>query len=297
MNLNRSIDKINKLDKAEFNKQFFYCCGSTQWVKQLENTRPFKNKEELLATSDSIWKSLSEKDYLEAFCHHPKIGDIDSLKKKFKDTAQFTENEQKGTSNASEQTLLSLQTANTEYAEKFGFIFIVCATGKSAEQMLEMLNQRLKNNRNTELQIAAEEQNRITVLRIYKLLTQYFKDDENQIESMMDNKNSDITTHVLDTALGKPAAGISTLLEYQLEDGSWIDVASGITNNDGRIMSWMNKPAKPGYYKITFDIYDYHNGKGFFPKVSINFRIEDDNQHYHVPLLLSPFSYSTYRGS
>ena len=107
---------------------------------------------------------------------------------------------------------------------------------------------------------------------------------------------SPITTHVLDTAKGCPAANINVSLEYS-NKGKWQTVANGITDADGRIMDWMKNDAQVGEYRITFATAVYHQNNGFFPSVSINFTIDNPEQHYHVPLLLSPFSYSTYRGS
>ncbi|MGJ8662438.1 MAG: hydroxyisourate hydrolase [Marinicella sp.] len=111
---------------------------------------------------------------------------------------------------------------------------------------------------------------------------------------------SPITTHILDTAKGQPAAGIEVTLEL-IQDGKNTLVASGVTDDDGRIMQWnqdhFSQLHQAGHYQITFDTDSYHQGLGFFPKVVIPFRVLDAQAHYHVPLLLSPFSYSTYRGS
>lgn len=107
---------------------------------------------------------------------------------------------------------------------------------------------------------------------------------------------SPITTHILDTANGCPAANISVSLEF-LNTGNWELIANGITNEDGRVMDWMNGNAEKGEYRITFETGPYHKHKGFFPSITINFVIDNPEQHYHVPLLLSPFSFSTYRGS
>jgi 5-hydroxyisourate hydrolase len=107
---------------------------------------------------------------------------------------------------------------------------------------------------------------------------------------------SPITTHVLDTAKGCPATGITVNLEF-LNNGMWHLIAKGATDADGRIMDWLNETIKAGEYRITFITAPYHNNIGFFPSVSINFIIDNPEQHYHVPLLLSPFGFSTYRGS
>lgn len=108
---------------------------------------------------------------------------------------------------------------------------------------------------------------------------------------------SPITTHVLDTAKGCPAAGIAVRLEYLTAPDSWQQMASGETDADGRIMDWMDGQTRAGKYRLTFDTDVYHQGKGFFPSVIIEFQISATDAHYHVPLLLSPFSFSTYRGS
>jgi len=111
---------------------------------------------------------------------------------------------------------------------------------------------------------------------------------------------SPITTHVLDTAKGQPAAGIQVKLEKPTATG-WLIIAEGTTDADGRIMTWSSESFaahfSAGNYQITFDTDLYHQGKGFFPQVCIPFRVNNTEQHYHVPLLLSPFSFSTYRGS
>ena len=111
---------------------------------------------------------------------------------------------------------------------------------------------------------------------------------------------SQITTHVLDTTLGKPAQGISIILE-QSGNGTWKQLASGSTNADGRLPNLLSADVKlePGIYRLVFDTASYFKTqgvKGFYPSVTIAFEIADAS-HYHVPLLLNPFGYSTYRGS
>ena len=111
---------------------------------------------------------------------------------------------------------------------------------------------------------------------------------------------SPITTHVLDTASGQPATGIGVKLE-RLSPAGPLLVAEGTTDDDGRIMDWeydqFDQHLQNGYFQITFQVDDYHQGKGFFPHITIPFKVTDYQAHYHVPLLLSPFSFSTYRGS
>ncbi len=165
-----TIKTLNGLDSSEAAAQFNLCCGATNWIKIMNQSRPFQNKNEVYQQAESIWLSLSSEDWLEAFTHHPKIGDIDSLRKKFQNTKSISKNEQSGVNNATESTLKNLAESNQLYEDKFGFIFIVCATGKSSDEMLALIKMRLNNNAKIEMQNAAKEQNKITQLRLKTLL-------------------------------------------------------------------------------------------------------------------------------
>jgi len=132
---------------------------------------PADDMAELLYDAEDQWYECSEADWLEAFSQHPKIGDMASLKEKFATTAGWAGDEQGAVSEANQQTLEALAKGNEDYEKKFGFIFIVCATGKSANEMLQLLLQRLPNNREEEIKIAMDEQNKITQIRLQKLLS------------------------------------------------------------------------------------------------------------------------------
>ena len=165
-----TIESLNSLTYSEANEQFELCCGAINWIKIMNQSRPFQNKRELFQKAESIWFSLSPDDWLEAFIHHPKIGNIESLRKKFHNTKSISENEQSGVNDAAESTLKDLAESNQLYVDKFGFIFIVCATGKSVDEMLTLIKIRLNNNVNAEMLNAAKEQNKITQLRLKTLL-------------------------------------------------------------------------------------------------------------------------------
>ena len=110
-----------------------------------------------------------------------------------------------------------------------------------------------------------------------------------------------ITTHVLDLGLGSPGAGITVILELR-QQSEWTPIARGTTDENGRLMTLTDdRPLTPGTYRLTFDIGTYHRDLGlakpFFPEVKIAFNVRDTSEHYHVPLLLSPYGYSTYRGA
>lgn len=165
-----TLHDFNILPKDELVKELTKCCGSSAWVKGMLEFIPADDMVELLEDAESVWYQCSEEDWKEAFAHHPKIGDTESLRKKFATTADWAAGEQSSVSEASEQVIAALAEGNKLYEEKFGYIFIVCATGKSAEEMLGMLQARLRNDPVEEIEVAADEQNKITKLRIEKLL-------------------------------------------------------------------------------------------------------------------------------
>ena len=132
---------------------------------------PADNMESMLEEAEEIWYECSEDDWKEAFAHHPKIGNVESLTKKFASTAEWASGEQSGVDAGSKETIEALAEGNRLYEEKFAYIFIVCATGKSAAEMLELLQGRLQNKPGVEIKIAAAEQNKITKLRLEKLLS------------------------------------------------------------------------------------------------------------------------------
>lgn len=165
-----NIKQFNAMPRDELFVELEKCCGSSIWVKRMINSRPFKDIESLHNTSDQVWNDVGRIGILEAFSHHPQIGDIDSLKKKFASTADWAASEQEGTAVANDEILQQLKASNEAYLKRFGFIFIVCATGKTAKEMLNLLEDRLANDKTIELHIAAAEQNKITHLRLDKLL-------------------------------------------------------------------------------------------------------------------------------
>ena len=146
------------------------CCGARAWVAAMLALRPFTSEQALLRAAAEAWSKLGKDDYLEAFSHHPQIGaDRAELARRFARTAQLSAAEQAGVAHADAATLDALAEANRAYLARFGYIFIVCATGKSAEQTLSLLRGRLPNAPETELHIAAAEQAKITALRLQKL--------------------------------------------------------------------------------------------------------------------------------
>ena len=164
-----AIDKLNNLSIDEKKTQLKRCCHCKNWVKSMTAIFPIKSSEELFHQATKIWENLTHNDWLEAFSGHPKIGEK-QLRDKFASTANWSSQEQQGVSETSEEILVKLAKGNKEYEQKFGYIFIVCATGKSANEMLAILEKRLNNNPEQEIKIAANQQDKITIIRLQKLL-------------------------------------------------------------------------------------------------------------------------------
>ncbi len=165
-----TIDALNRLSESDAAAAFTQCCAAQRWVERMVIDRPFESLAEMLEISDRIWEECDVDDYLEAFEGHPRIGDVESLAKKYANTKGWAGGEQKGVEGADREVLERLAKGNADYEAKFGHIFIVCATGKSAAEMLALLEARMPNDPKTEVMVAAEEQNKITRIRLKKLL-------------------------------------------------------------------------------------------------------------------------------
>lgn len=168
--LSYSIEALNVLNIDDAKYAFANCCTATRWVNAMACARPFSSLAQCQTMAKAVWATMSESDYIEAFEGHPKIGDISSLREKYAHTKQLASGEQGAVKAASEETIEALAAANHAYETKNGFIFIVCATGKSADEMHEILQERLQNDRATELENAAAQQALITEIRINKMI-------------------------------------------------------------------------------------------------------------------------------
>jgi OHCU decarboxylase len=164
------LEQLNLLPASEAEDELLKCCGSREWSRQVIGARPFESADDLIAKADRIWWALEPADWLEAFHSHPKIGEKKAAAKLAARSQQWSEDEQSGISGSSRQTIDALAELNRGYEEKFGYIFIVCASGKSSEEMLAILRRRLENDPDDELRIAAGEQAKITELRLRKLI-------------------------------------------------------------------------------------------------------------------------------
>jgi OHCU decarboxylase len=164
------LEKLNRASAEIAEADFLNCCGSRKWARKMTAARPFVDADELLFQAVQIWQNLEAEDWLEAFAAHPKIGAKKADTKQSARFAEWSRSEQSGVRAATDSTLDELAEANRLNERKFGFIFIVCAAGKSAEEMLDICRRRLSNDADTEIRIAADEQRKITEIRLKKLL-------------------------------------------------------------------------------------------------------------------------------
>ncbi len=160
----------NRLAAAEAENEIVGCCGSRAWARRIVSRRPLGDEAALLAASDEIWRGLSEADWTEAFRSHPRIGESSAEEAMEGRSAEWSAQEQSGVATGGGGVKTALADANRDYERRFGRIFIVCATGKSAAEILAILRQRLQNDVVTELHEAAEQQRLITQIRLKRWL-------------------------------------------------------------------------------------------------------------------------------
>lgn len=162
-----TLSEFNQLPSADAIAALYGCCHCQSWAKHVAERRPFGTLEKLLTTANCFWAGVEEVQILEAFSGHARIGDIELLRSRYAGRAT---QEQGQVLQASESVIQNLYRLNKEYEEKNGFIFIVCASGKAPEEMLRLLQDRIDNPREVELQNGAREQGEITHLRLVKMI-------------------------------------------------------------------------------------------------------------------------------
>ena len=170
MQTTHEVAWLNALDPDSARRELLKCCGSRAWAEEVEQSRPFASVEQLIARANEVWWTLQPSDWLEAFRSHPKIGERKPAGAVSPQSQQWSSQEQQSVQHAASGTIDRLARLNADYEQKFGFIFIVCATGKSSDEILALLESRIENDPAAELRIAAAEQAKITDLRLRKLL-------------------------------------------------------------------------------------------------------------------------------
>ena len=166
---NAVLERWNALDAAQAAREVLPCCGSCAWAEGLATRRPFASAADLLAASDEVWWALAERDWQEAFDSHPRIGQ-QHAKTATAESLQWSAQEQGAAMSHDEALKAALADGNRRYEDQFGRIFIVCASGRSAAEILNILERRMENTPDVELREAAEQQRQITNLRLRRWL-------------------------------------------------------------------------------------------------------------------------------
>ena len=157
-----TLDELNALPAEEAERVFLSLCGSSRWARRMAEQRPYASRAELEDCAEDRWRKLEHHDWIEAFSHHPRIGD--------RTATGAPRTEQSGMARAPAPMLREFERLNRLYEEKFGFVFLIFASGKTAEEMLDALETRILNHRDVELKNAVDEQAKITRVRLAKLL-------------------------------------------------------------------------------------------------------------------------------
>ena len=169
--MNAVLDRWNKADESEALRAVIACCGAKRWADAMVALRPMASVVELSLAADRVWSTMEEADWMEAFACHPRIGEREAAHASAKSQA-WSRQEQACSAETDDAVLAELAAGNALYEERFGFTYIVCATGKSAEEMLSILNRRRMSERAAELREAAEQQRQITQIRLGKWLVE-----------------------------------------------------------------------------------------------------------------------------
>ncbi|MEV5508298.1 2-oxo-4-hydroxy-4-carboxy-5-ureidoimidazoline decarboxylase [Streptomyces orinoci] len=267
------LARFNAAGESEATAFLEEICTSAAWAGELLARRPYRDVAALLAASDEAVARLDEAGLAQALAGHPPIG-----RPRPGDPASARE--QSGMAGASEALRSEMLELNLAYQEKFGQVFLICASGLGGERLRDALRERLGNSPENERVVTRAELAKINRLRLAGLLAR-----------------GSVSTHVLDTAAGRPAAGIEVQLEAAGgEKDPWTVLGEARTDADGRCTDLPAMPAGSTRARLVFDAGAHFPGTGFFPQITVVFAVEA-GEHYHVPLLLSPFGYSVYRGS
>lgn len=287
-----TLDELNQLPAPAASRALSGICSAERWVGAILAGRPYPSLDALIARSDAAVGAMTEADLRGALAGHPRIGDKQAT------ATSWSGAEQAGVQVEDAEFMRALTVANAAYEQRYGHIYLVCASGRSGRELLELLLERLRNDQATEWRVVAAELAKINEIRLRKLVVAAPPAEAPapaaEEEAAERAAGSGLSTHVLDTAKGEPASGVVVRLE---SDGR--ELGRGTTDGDGRISDFGAGLLGVGVYRLVFETQAYF-GSGqtaFFPEVVVTFRADGQRPRYHVPLLLSPYSYSAYRGS
>lgn len=270
-------------------------CASDRWIAAVLAGRPYGSAEALGTAADAALADLDWADVEQALAAHPRIGDRaggDGPE------AVWSRREQAAAAGADPAVADQLRAANVAYEECFGWVFLICASGRGAAEILLALRERLGHDPDAERAVVRSELREIVRLRLRAGLDGAF----GAAPAPDPTPGASLSTHVLDAVTGRPAVGMDVRLDHRTGT-DWTGSAARVTDGDGRVAD-LAGALTPGVYRLVFDTGGWAGGASFYPEVAVfypevavTFRVEPGAGHLHVPLLLSPFAYSTYRGS
>jgi len=290
------LSDLNTASQDEFVKALGNIFEYSPWIaEQAAAARPFVSVRALFDAMKAVVDRAPSDIRLELIKAHP------DLANKTQRAAGLTaesnaEQNSVGLDRLSDAEFEAFERANNAYRAKFGFPYIVCARRQTRDSILRDFARRLPNDVKTEMQVSLSEIYRIAALRVDQLVT---ADDRLPVHGRL-------STHVLDTHSGKPAAGIFVVLTELSDLGAPRIVARTVTNSDGRTDQPLigGRPVPIGHYELMFAVGDYFAGRDvpmsdppFLDRIPLRFSVSDPEGHLHVPLLVTPWSYATYRGS
>lgn len=260
------------------------CLAVPRWIDEVAAGAPFTSPAELLDRARLAADPLQPAEIELALADHPRIGERPRGDGR---SAVFSRAEQQAPDADDPELAAKIAAGNAAYEERFGRVFLIRAAGRTRAEIHLEQQRRLALDDDADLRIVAHELRQIALLRLERLLGE------------VSATRSHITTHVLDAARGVPASGLDVTLE-QPADGAWTVIGRARTDADGRVSMLGPAALPPGRYRVTFDTGAYFAAQStstFYPEVVVVVELADPAARYHVPLLLSPFAYSTYRGS
>ena len=294
--MSTKLSDLNAASKDDFVTALGNIFEYSPWIAgQVAASRPFAGVNALFAAMKQVVDNAPAERRLALIKAHP---DLASKTQRAAGLTAESNAEQNsvGLDRLSDAEFDAFERVNNAYRAKFGFPYIVCARRQTRDSILRDFERRLPNEVTTETQTSIREICRIAALRLDQLVT---SDDRLSVHGRL-------STHVLDTHSGKPAAGVSVVLTELSELGEARVVARAITNNDGRTDQPLiaGRPVPIGRYELMFGVGDYFAGRDapvsdppFLDQIPLRFSVSDPEGHLHVPLLVTPWSYATYRGS
>ncbi|WWR54957.1 2-oxo-4-hydroxy-4-carboxy-5-ureidoimidazoline decarboxylase [Streptomyces sp. SCSIO 30461] len=317
------LARLNTAADSDVVAELHEVCASSAWGRRVLAGRPYADAEAICGASDAAMAELTADDLAEAMAGHPPIG-------RPKPGDPTSAREQRGMAGASEELRAEMLELNLDYQEKFGHVFLICATGRTGEQMRDAVRERIGHSPEQEREIVRAELGKINRIRLARLVSP--PEEETRMStgtSAAATPHTSVSTHILDTSIGRPAQGVAVSLSARAGSGAaWAALGKSATDADGRCKDLPALPEGTTHVRLDFGTEDYFLGQGqvraqrpgpagaavdpqadaqqdapanrdsgaFFPEVAITFAV-DPGEHYHVPLLLNPFGYSVYRGS